>query len=157
MGAAAPAVGAGDGDAGAEIDLGFRAGDTLQAAERQFRGGAQPAHEAADAVVLAGKAVLADQVLVDALGGESRLQLGHDDRPERLTPTRLERRLAGRGSLVGAERRPGLFWRFRRARRRLRRAERRPGLFCPPQLPGDGVPVDAQASGNAPDRPAPLV
>ena len=73
------AVGAGDGDAAAKINLGFFAGSTFHAAEGQVPLRAQAAHKAADAVVVEGEAVVADQVLVNPLRRKTRLELVQDD------------------------------------------------------------------------------
>ena len=66
--------------AGAEIDLGLFPGSAFQTAEGKLLRHLQLGDEAADAVVAAGEAVFGHQVLVDALGTESQLQLGLDER-----------------------------------------------------------------------------
>ena len=48
----------------------------------------KPLHEPLDAGVLGGEVVLDDEILVNPLGGKPDLQLGLDDRLERLTPAR---------------------------------------------------------------------
>ena len=78
MSFAALAVGADDRGACAEVDLGLVTGPALEAAERQLAGRLQAADEATDAVVAAGEAVLVTQVLVDALGAQTRIALGLD-------------------------------------------------------------------------------
>src|SRR3954471_9642503 len=107
MGSPAPAVRAGDRDAGAEIDLGLVAGGALQTPERQRLALAQPADEAADAVVLARGAMVADQILVDALGRQPGLELVEDELAPRLAQAGLASRVgSGRAR---AERRLGRF------------------------------------------------
>src|SRR5229473_1593228 len=64
----------------AEVDLRLFPRQALQAAEWQRRRAPQTLHEAAHAVVAACKAVLADQVLMDALRAESQVELGLDHR-----------------------------------------------------------------------------
>jgi hypothetical protein len=93
-------------------------------------------------MVLAGKAVLADQVLVDALGRETGLELVDDDFSPRLTQARLLarcwlRRADGRLAyfgLVGAPLLAGLFC--------VMSAPLRSGLFYSQQNPlgADGRP-----------------
>lgn len=108
MGAAALAVVGHERGAGAEIDLGLLAGAAFETAEGEFLGRLQAVHEAADAVVAAGEAVLGHQVLVDALGTETQLQLGLDEGAPGQTitgPTSAARRLRGRRRHVGKARR----------------------------------------------------
>src|SRR5262245_19430033 len=73
----------------AEIDLGFLAGAAFEAAERQLLLRGQAADKAAHAVILAAEAVLDDQVLIDALGGQALIELGLNDRAKRLTEAGL--------------------------------------------------------------------
>src|SRR5262249_3116281 len=93
MGSSAPAVRAGDRDAGAEVDLRLVAGGALQAPKRQRLALAQPADEAAGAGVLAGEALVADQTFVDRRGRQPGVRLVEVD---------LAPRLAGGGVSVGA-------------------------------------------------------
>jgi hypothetical protein len=62
-----PAVASGDRNAAAEVDLSLLARGALQPAERQWYASPQMQDEAADAVIMARKAVVAHQVLEDAL------------------------------------------------------------------------------------------
>jgi hypothetical protein len=71
----------------AEVDLRFLAGAVFQSAEGELLLGSELADEAADAVVAAGEAELGDQVLVDALGGQSEVDLDLDGLLERLATT----------------------------------------------------------------------
>src|SRR5439155_1945125 len=80
------AVGAGDGDAAAKINSGFFAGSTFHATEGQVPLRAQAAHKAADAVVVAAEAMVADQVLINPLCRKTRLELVQDD----VAPRRAE-------------------------------------------------------------------
>ena len=98
VGLAPLAVGADDGGAGAEVDLGLVAGVALDATEGQVVRLFEPADEASDAVVGAAEAVVGDQVLVDPLGGEPEVAPGPDQVPPRLTAT---------GPAAGAGRRIG--------------------------------------------------
>src|SRR5580692_7154294 len=75
------AVGLMNGNAGAEINLGFVTRRAFHPPERQRLLVLQTPDKAAHAGVLARKAVLADQVLVDALGRETGLQLADNDLP----------------------------------------------------------------------------
>src|SRR5262245_34020141 len=88
-----------DGRAAAEIHLGLFARSTLHAPKWQRLVVVQTAHKATHAVILAGEAVLARQVLVDALRRQSGRQLVEDDLAPRLTQARLLRRRgrSGRG------------------------------------------------------------
>src|SRR5512142_3343688 len=129
VGLAPLAVEADDGRAGAEVDLGLVAGDTLDAAEGEFVGLFEAVDEPADAVVAAGVAVVGDQVLVDPLGGQPLIGLVCDQCAPRLTAAdpagaarRRDRvRAGGRDGrpgrvvgLLGADGRNGWFWvRFR--------------------------------------------
>src|SRR5207302_6808124 len=84
---AALAVGADDGCAGAEVDLGLVAGFALDATEGQLVRHLEPADEPADAVVGAEEAVVGDQVLIDPLCGEPAVALGADHVPPGLAAT----------------------------------------------------------------------
>ena len=109
-----PAVRSHDRSAAAEIDLHLVAGRTLHAAKGQRPTAIEALDKAADAVVLGGETVVANEVLEDALRGEAGSKLGLDDRPIGLTQTGLFRpgrrcrhadgRLAGLG-ITGAPRR----------------------------------------------------
>jgi hypothetical protein len=70
----------------AEIHLCLFAGSAFHPAEGQRLALVQPPHKTTHARILADKAVIADQVLVDLLGGEAALQLALDD----LTPGRAQ-------------------------------------------------------------------
>src|SRR5262245_37010431 len=74
----------------AEVDLGFGSRSALQPTKGQrLAGSLQAANEATHAVILAGKVVLDDQVLVDALSGQPQFQLAGDDTPKGLAQARL--------------------------------------------------------------------
>src|SRR5262249_8107642 len=81
-----------DGRAAAEIHLGLFAHCTLHAPKWQRLVVVQTAQGGAHAVILAGEAVLARQVLIDALRRQSGRQLVEDDLTPRLTQTCLLRR-----------------------------------------------------------------
>src|ERR1700693_5687989 len=78
------AVGLTNGNARAEIDLGFVTRSTFHPPERQRLLVLQTPHKAAHAGVLTRKAMIADQVLVDALGRKAGLQLADNNVPPRL-------------------------------------------------------------------------
>src|SRR5262249_51258385 len=77
--------------AGAEIDLDLVAGRALHPPEGQRPAAVETLDETANAVVLGRKAVLANQVLEDALGGQPGRKLGLNDRPIRLAQARRRR------------------------------------------------------------------
>ncbi len=166
--------------AGAKIDLHLVGGYALQAAKGQRLVVAQSPDEATHTVVLGGEAVIADQVLVDALRCQAGGELGLDERPKRFTEAGLfrscRRRLRADGrlayfGLVGAEGRlayvAGSCVEGRLAYvalgsvcgrglglygwYRLRR------LRVEVDMPGDGVAVQSQLLGNASDRPMTLM
>ena len=62
-------------------------GSTLHAPKGQDLLVLQAPHKTAHTGILAREAVLADEVLPDALGAESLVQFGHDDVAKRLTQT----------------------------------------------------------------------
>src|SRR5262249_50378080 len=100
-----------DRNAGAEIHLGFLAGRAFQAAEGQRLVLPQPLDKAPHAGVPAAKAVLADQVLEDALGRQAGGQLLQDDWPPGLA--QAGGWLLRCGRCWGADGRPlgsGRFW-----------------------------------------------
>ena len=169
---AAATVGFLNGRALAEIDLGFFAGSALQAAEGQLLLGGQSADEAADAVVLAGEAVVADQVLEDALGGQALVEQVLDEGAERFTEAglALAARLGGRCGTAARCRRLDPFGADGRlayfdvvgaggrlAYFALFGADGRPGLICLPEVTGNGIAVNTQGLGDAPHGPVLLM
>src|SRR5438270_10652726 len=97
---------------GAEIHLRFLAGTTLHPPEREWLMPFHAARKTTYTRILASETVIADQILVDPLGGEAAFQLGDDDVPPRLTQTGLVRaQSAGPDSaeVGGADGRPGYF------------------------------------------------
>src|SRR5579871_3426960 len=88
----------------AEIDLHLVGGCALQASKGQRSTAVDSPHEATHAVVLGGEAVIADEVLEDALRREAGGELGLDDLPKRFTEAGLfrsaRRRLRADGRLA---------------------------------------------------------
>jgi hypothetical protein len=80
MSFAALAVGADDGGASAEVDLSLVAGPALEAAERELARRLQAMDKTTDAVVAARKVVFCGEILVDALGTQTQVALGLDQR-----------------------------------------------------------------------------
>ena len=80
MSFAALAVGADDGGASAEVDLSLVAGPALEAAERELARRLQAMDKTTDAVVAARKVVFCSEILVDALGTQTQVALGLDQR-----------------------------------------------------------------------------
>jgi hypothetical protein len=141
----APAIGNGDGDAAAEVDLGFLTRSAFQAAEGKALALAQMENETPDAVIMTGKTMVADQVLIDALGGETEVQLGHDDGPPGLTQTTALGCLSrtDRQSRLGAD---DHFGGFCSIFDRLRAGDHFGGFWIGPGLvdvPGHRIAVDA--------------
>src|SRR5262249_60661104 len=119
VGASPPAVGQEERGTAAEIDLGLFAGTAFEAPEGQLQGRLQVADKPAHAVVAAGEAVLAHQVLMNTLGGQAEVELGLDGGAPRLAVTGASwgrRSLAcrrRRDRRIGAARpdgRNGRFW-----------------------------------------------
>src|SRR6516165_1050711 len=107
-----------DRGAGAEVDLGFLAGTTLQASEGQRGLVFETTDKAADAVVAACIAVLVVEVLENALGRQATVELGADH-------------VAPGFAVAGATgRRQRLLGGARRLSCRRRRADGRIGWFC---------------------------
>src|SRR5207247_6387686 len=123
--------------------------------------------ETADAVILAGEAVLAHQVLIDALRAQSGIELVEDDLPPRFAQAGLSRPWHWRRRYWRrrrADRRPlggGRFWRGgacgRGGRFCIRSARLGAGRFCfglmELNIPGHRVPVQSRLFGYPPDRP----
>jgi len=178
---AALAVATDDRSTRAEIDLGLLARAALQASKRQGAALPQAVDETADAEVAAGVVVLAGEVLEDALGTQTLLELAKDDGPPGRTVaaparTRRNRCIGSRRSLfrsVRADGRIGWFWLVRNRfgadgrigwfclGERGRGADGRIGWFCGDalrlQMAADGLSVNVQFAGDAPVRPAALV
>ena len=148
VGLLALAVGADEGRAGAEVDLGLVTGVALDAAEGEVVSLLEAVDEPADGVVAAGVAVVGDQILIDPLGGQSLGGLGCDQLAPRLTAAEAAgaawRRECPRGrgrdggigrvvELRGADGRNGWFW--------VGRSES--------QVARDGLAVDAELFGDA--------
>src|SRR6516225_10058412 len=162
---AALAVATDDRSTRAEIDLGLLARAALQASKRQGAALPQAVDETADAEVAAGVVVLAGEVLEDALGTQTLLELAKDDGPPGRTVaaparTRRNRCIGSRRSLfrsVRADGRIGWFCLGERGRG----ADGRIGWFCGDalrlQMAADGLSVNVQFAGDAPVRPAALV
>ncbi len=85
---AALAVGRNDRRPLAEVDLRLLPGIALHPSERQRMRVSEPVAEPLVFWVLGGKVFLVDYILVNPIGGKPDLQLGLDDRLERLTPAR---------------------------------------------------------------------